>query len=139
VTILTDAIVPVLKARFIGRPVIFGNPPGPVATFPAAHADVGDLVIDDDGDEFTVYVGKFTHVHFSDYDESLTESARAARIVDNLVSFLDDVFADRMEFFGSHTGGGGCRKRGAEPRGMVSRLFFGAKTYVWSGPVSGTG
>ena len=138
-TILTDAIVPVLKARFVGRPVIFGNPPGPVATFPAAHADVGELVIHDDGDEFTLYVGKFTHVHFGDYDESLSESARAAKIVDNLVSFLDDVFADRMELFGSHTGGGGCRKRGNTPRGGASRLHFGARTYVWSGPVSSTG
>jgi hypothetical protein len=131
---LADALLPLLKSRFAGRPVTVGSPPGPIATFPAAHPDVGDLVIHDDGDELTLYVGNFTHVHFNNYDEALAEEERSQRIAEELVAFLEDVFAERVEFFGSHGGGGGCRGRTKE-RVVVSKLFFGAQTYVWSGPV----
>jgi hypothetical protein len=132
---LTDTLISQLRTRFTGRPFVVGSSPGPVATFPAAHPDVGDLLIHDDGDEFTVYLGRFTHVHFNCYDEALTQEERSAQIVDSLLRFLDDIFADRMEFFGSHGGGGGCRMRDAQQRGGLSKFFLGAQTYVWSGPV----
>lgn len=133
---LTDTLIPQIKAKFSGKPFVIGSPPGPAVTFPAAHPDVGDLAIYDDGDEITVYLGKFTHVHFDHNDDEPSEAERSAKIVEKLIAFLDDVFADRIEFFGSHTGGGGYRVRGSRQRGVISRFFFGAKTYVWSGPVS---
>jgi hypothetical protein len=112
----SETLIPLLKARFADRPLVVGTGSEPAATFPAVHPDVGDLVIRDDGDELTIYVGNFTHVHFDSVDETLT--------------FLDDVFADRMEFFGSHLGGGGCRHR-------TAKALLGTRTYVWSGPVDG--
>jgi hypothetical protein len=132
---LREALVPALKARFAGRPLVLGAGEGPVATFPAAHPGVGDLVIVDDGDELTIYIGDLTHRHFDNYDEGLEESERARRIVEEVVAFLDDLFADRIEFFGSRFGGGGCRRRSETPRGIMSKLFLGARTYVWSGPI----
>jgi hypothetical protein len=118
---LAETLIPLLKARFSDRPFVVGTGSHPAATFPAIHPEVGDLVIQDDGDELTVYVGNFTHVHFDNVDDTL--------------AFLEDVFADRMEFFGSHLGGGGCRKRAGKPRGVVSKALLGRRTYVWSGPV----
>ena len=133
---LTDTLIPQIQAKFSGKPFVVGSPPGPVVTFPAAHPDVGDLTIHDDGDEITVYLGNFTHVHFDNDDDGLGKAERSAKIIEKLMGFLDDVFADRVEFFGSHVGGGGCRMRSSQQRGVISKLFFGAKTYVWSGPVS---
>jgi hypothetical protein len=98
--------------------------------FLAAHRDVGDIEIQDDGNELTVTVGKFTHTHFANYDEGISDSERAERIVNDLVAFLEDVFADRVEFFGSHRTGGGFRPRGAES---------GSDLYVWSGPIADDG
>jgi hypothetical protein len=52
---------------------------------------------------------------------------------------LEDLFADRIEMYGSHRGGGGSRRISAEPRGVLSKALFGRKTYVWSGPTSNDG
>jgi len=107
----------------------------PFAIFPAVHPDVGDIEIYDDGDELTVVVGKFTHRHFSNYDQGVSQVERACRIGNDLAVFLSDLFADRIEMYGSHLGGGGTRLRDGRSRGLASKVVFGSKTYVWSGPV----
>jgi hypothetical protein len=60
-------------ARFSGRGLRIHDGKQPVATFPAAHPEVGDLLIDDDVDELTISVGSLTHGHFSpnNYQEPL--------------------------------------------------------------------
>jgi len=51
----------------------------PVASFPAAHPEVGDLRIDDDGDELTISVGQLTHGYFApgDYQRPACEKRKS--------------------------------------------------------------
>ncbi|MHC9539942.1 MAG: hypothetical protein AB9903_10520 [Vulcanimicrobiota bacterium] len=66
---IRDVLLPKLMDRFPGRGLRTGAPPGLIAVFPAAHPEVGDLTIYDDGEEATVCIGTITHGHhlFSEY------------------------------------------------------------------------
>ncbi len=77
-------------------------------TFPAVHADVGDIQIYDDGDEITVVAGNFTHGHFSNY-EDISEEESERMIAENVADFLEKLFSDKVVLLGSHKGGGECR------------------------------
>ena len=132
---ISDYLTPKLKARFSDRSMKLAKAgEGPVAVFPAIHPDVGDVEIFDDGDEITVVLGRFTHTHFANYEEDLTEARREERIAEEVEEFLADLFVDRIELYGSHLGGGGWRLVEDGPRGWVSKIIFGSETYVWSGP-----
>ncbi len=124
-----------LAARFSDKGLQSHPGLAPFAVFPAIHPEVGDIEIYDDGDELTVVVGKCTHSHFGNYDQGIADVERTMRISGTVVAFLDDLFADRIEMYGSHLGGGGTRVRDGGSRGLVSRALFGSKTYVWSGPL----
>lgn len=106
--------------------------------FPAISPEVGDVELQDDGYEVTLYLGTFTHVHFYEYQKDISELERAQRVANRVINFLDDLFADRIEFFGNGFGGG-CRARKEARRGILSRLLLGSRTYVWSGPVRADG
>ena len=138
-SLLTDRLIAMLQTRLPHQPMNVGGAEDVVVVFPAAHSDVGDIEVHDNGDELIVMVGKFTHTHFSNYDQGLSNSERAQRIADDVVAFLKDVFSDRIEFFGTHIGAGGWRERRPKQRGILSKLVFGSKTYVWSGPVANDG
>jgi hypothetical protein len=126
---IAEILIPTLRHRFPVRHMRVGSPPAPCAVFPCIHLDVGDIQIYDDGDELTVVAGKFTHGHFSNYD-ALSAEQKAHQITDDVVAFLDDLFADRIVLWGSHEGSGGWHKREA-----ASTLHKSAKSYVWSGPM----
>jgi len=83
-----------------------------------------------------VAIGKFTHTHFASHDRSFAPAESAERIAQDVVAFLDDLFADRIELFGSRHGSGGYRRRRNKRRGFISRLLFGRQSYVWSGPLA---
>jgi hypothetical protein len=125
---MADTLFPTLRERFPHRGLRFESRPVPCAVFPAVHPDVGDIQVCDDGDEVTVYAGKFTHGHFSNYDE-ISGPEKRRIISEDVVEFLDAVFTDQVIFWGSHGGGGGWH-----------RLDFGPcedpepGEYVWSGP-----
>ena len=112
-----------------------------LAVFRSANASIGEIVLMDDGEELTAYVGQFTHLHFDGggIDDDETPAAHEGRVVDEVMGWSAEVFADRIEFFGSHERGGGCRPRTGAARGRLSRWFFGARTWVWSGPVDPPG
>lgn len=85
-----------------------------------------------------MFVGAFTHHHFGNDDDRLSAAERHDRIAEDVVAFLEELFSDGIEFYGS-TLGGGWRRRVGKPRGLLSKLVFG-DTYVWSGRVrSGSG
>jgi hypothetical protein len=129
---IAERLIAKLKSRFPHRPMRLGGDESAAVTFVAAHTDFGDIEIHDDGHELTVVFGRFTHSHVGNYDEGINESERAERIADQCVCLLDDVFAERVEFFGSHQEGGGFG-----PRGEIRR-YVGPKgpLFVWSGPLS---
>jgi hypothetical protein len=131
---ISDLLITKLQHRFPNRGLRVGAPPDPCAVFPGVHPEVGDVIIMDDGEELTLYAGKFTHGHFSNYEDNLTKEQKAVKIVEDVADFLEDLFADRVILWGSHLGGGGWCKRDA-PLKLKSRSA--KKNYVWSGPLNG--
>jgi hypothetical protein len=115
--------------------ISYGESPDPIITFHAIHPDFGSIEVVDDGFELTVYCGNFTHIHLGNYDKGSSREERDKRIVADLVEFLAAVFSDRMEFWGSHRGGGGCRLR--ETQSSLPELVSGGGIFTWSGPVKG--
>src|SRR4051812_35246246 len=128
---ITERLIPRLQQRFPDRSLKVGAPPAAVAIFAAAHPDVGDVQIFDDGSEVTLIAGKFTHGHFSYFDSKSLEEA-AENIVQNVIDFLDQLFADQIILWGSHRGGGGWFDR---DHGQASSEK--GPLYVWSGPLAG--
>ena len=130
-SMLAELLATELGKRFAERGLILNPQSRPTATIPPKHHTWTPIQVFDDGDEVTVFFGGFTHVHFGNYDDGLTPAEREGRIVADVVAFLDDVFADKVEFFGTRFGGG-CRPRGSQ--GKWSRRLFGDEAFVWSGP-----
>jgi hypothetical protein len=129
---ISDVLIPKLRERFADRGLQVGVPPEPCAVFTAINPDVGDIVISDDGFELTLEAGRFTHSHFYNYDQDLSETEKAERISEDVVQFLDDLFADRIVLWGSNDSSGGWYPRD-EPR---SGFWSGrGELYVWSGPL----
>ena len=126
---ICDELIPKLQERFPGRGLRIGLPPLPCAVFPAIHPEVGAVEIYDDGGELTIVAGNFTHGHFSNYDEGLSEEQWAKQIVDDVVRFLDDLFADQIILWGSHQASGGWYHRDKS-----STRKHHTNEYVWSGP-----
>jgi hypothetical protein len=88
--------------------------------------------IADDGDEATLFIGDLTHLHF---DFEVGEAEPEKRVANDVLEFLDEVFADRILIWKSRTMGGD----GWMPIEDAS-VFSGIKpndlTYVWSGPIT---
>jgi hypothetical protein len=127
---LFDILVPMLRSHF--PDLRFTGPSGQPAqiTIPASHPEVGEVVLRDDEEEITAYLGHFTHRHFSNY-EDIPAAEKEKIIAENVINFLDDLFEDRIIMWGSHRGMGG-----SHPVDSRSLLSLGRKKYVWSGPRS---
>lgn len=130
---LADALTQRLRERFPDMKMVFGAPPEAVVVIPAAHPDVGDIQIFDDGDEFTIIVGNFTHSHISDFNAQSQQEAEQ-QSVNNVVGFLEQLFADQIVLWGSHKSSGGWYDR-ERVNMQRQRLTEGKKLYVWSGPL----
>jgi hypothetical protein len=127
---LSQKLVPRLLACFPNRGLRIHEGTQPVASFPAAHPEVGDLLIDDDDDELTISVGQLTHGHFTPKNYQLPSQEKEEDLIERVMEFLDQVFDDRIEFWTAGKAGG-WHARGGEPIGpWTNRLRF-----VWSGPL----
>jgi len=125
---LFDVLVPMLRSSF--PDLAFTGPSGqpPQITIPASHPQVGDVVLQDDENEITAFVGNFTHSHFANYDD-ISTAEKERIIAEDVVTFLDELFADRIVMWGSHRGMGGWQSIDSP-----SLLSVGRKKFVWSGP-----
>jgi hypothetical protein len=131
---IRDVLLPALLANFPNRGFRIDDSPNAVGVFPAAHPDVGDVTIWDDGDEATVGISEITHGHFNPYDETLSEKQVAERVTSDVVEFLNDLFADRVLLWKSQDGrSGGWRILGHD--NAYSIMDGDDITYLWSGPV----
>ncbi len=101
--------------------------------FPAVREEVGDVVVYDDGDEATVFVGTITHGHFDDYAEGVSEDERAVTVAESVADFLDALFADRVLLWRSGRSGG-WRVLDDEEQPDV-RSDAGTQFFLWSGPI----
>ncbi|WP_160062117.1 hypothetical protein [Psychromonas sp. L1A2] len=70
-------------------------------------AEFGVVEIQDDCDEFIIFIGKFTHVHISCHDASLNKQQQAESAASEVVEFLSDLFSDKIVLWGSTEKGGG--------------------------------
>jgi hypothetical protein len=129
---IRDVLLPALVANFPDRGFRIAQAPT-IGVFPAAHSDVGDVTIVDDGYEATIYIADITHGHFNPYDQALTEQQIADEVTSDVVRFLNDLFADRVLLFKSRDGGsGGWRLLGYDSE---YSLDANTLTFLWSGAV----
>jgi hypothetical protein len=127
---ISHFLIPRLQDSFGHRGLRIGNSPDPIAVFPAIHPSVGDIQIFDDGDEITLIAGDFTHGHFNCWDNESFISEKAIRITNDVINFLDKLFADQIILWGSHKSGGGWRPIDSESFEEDNS----SEEYVWSGP-----
>ena len=105
----------------------------------ASESDFGDLELYDDGDEVTIVFGRFTHSHFSNYEDDLSLSEKEDRIAEDVFGVISATLDDELEFWGSHQGSGGYRGVDYANRNRDTFLFRflrwkSKKTfYRWSG------
>jgi len=125
-----DTLVPALRARFPDRGMRVDGEG--YVIFPAADRQFGDLVIYDEGDEVTIMVGKFTHLHLGRRKEE-PECEVASAITARVIEYLEHLFADRMLVWAGVLGfGRGQRLR--DHREDEYSTFF-VRKFVWSGPL----
>ncbi|MBP3954154.1 hypothetical protein J8F10_02430 [Gemmata sp. G18] len=127
---LSSLLLPILRARFAGRGLVESASPDPCAFFPGTHPGIRGLSVYDDEHELTVCVDDLTHGHLAEYDDAVPEAERDRRVVERVVDFLDDVFADRVIVWGQYNIGGGWYR--IDSGG--SREHSGIPEFVWSGP-----
>jgi hypothetical protein len=131
---IRDVLQPALQSKFPNRGFRTDDSPNAIGIFPAAHEEVGEVTIWDDGDEATVAIGDITHGHFNLYDENLAPEEIEKRVTEDVVGFLTDLFADRIILWKSPDGrSGGWRILGDDNR--YSIMDSDDQTYLWSGPV----
>lgn len=137
---LSEVVTSYLKERIPERieEVSTGEERSPFIRIKATETDFGDIELYDDGDEVTIFFGRFTHSHFSNYDD-IPLDEKEAQIAEDVYDVLKSTFDDELEFWGSHQGSGGFRGvdyGSNRKQGILSRLFArgDSKTfYRWSG------
>ena len=125
---LEERLVAVLTERFAGAVAERSAEDEPQIRFPAADPEVGDAIAVVEHDEVTMYVGEIAHGHFKRFD--LEPQERDEAIVDGVVMFLEDLFADRVLLWCDGFGGGWrVLDPGEPPRPR------GTRSFLWSGPL----
>jgi len=126
-----DYLLPMLEERFPNQGNLVASAEEPTIVFEPQFHDFGDVEIVDDGDEITLFAGRFAHDHFS-VNDSLPLKDDEIRVSREVVDFLFKLFNDRVVLWGSHRGIGGWRIL-EDDQPKKKRRFW--KTYTWSGPV----
>jgi hypothetical protein len=104
---------------------------------PAAHAEVGDLLVTFDDGEITVFVGNFTHRHFTPHDGSTTYAASTIEdCVRDAIEYVCGILNDQWVLWAYPGGAGGSYRIGAEgdPTQDAPPPDDEVVRYVWSGP-----
>ena len=128
---IRDVLLPELMERFPNRGFQTQSSGNTIGLFPAAHPGVGNVYIADDGDEATLFIGDLTHLHFN-FDPGETEPEKG--VANDVLEFLDELFADRILIWKSRsTGGDGVMP--LETANVFSGIDANDLTFVWSGPV----
>jgi hypothetical protein len=104
---------------------------------PARHVDVGDLLITFDDGEITVFVGNFTHRHFTPRDGSATYAASTIEnCVNDALEYVGGILNDQWVLWAYPGGAGGSYRLGAEDDPMADAPSPDDEIvrYLWSGP-----
>jgi hypothetical protein len=104
---------------------------------PARHPEVGDILITFDDGEITVFVGNFTHRHFTPHESSATYAASTSEdCVKDALEYVCGILNDQWILWAYPGGAGGSYRVGAEgdPMEDVPPPDEDVIRYVWSGP-----
>ena len=131
---IREVLLSALSKSFRGRGMKIGTAPV-IAVFPAAHPSVGDVTIRDDGNEATVSIGIITHQHFNPYDSSLSANQLAAWVTEEVVAFLEQLFADRILLQKGRTTNWGRMQRIGDGEDIPA-IRDDCFAFLWSGPLN---
>ena len=126
---ISDILFPEIEKRFPSLGYRKEDEDGPMFVIPPKFEDYGTTYIQEDGDEITIYLGRFTHGHFSNYDNTLSDVEKEKEITEDVIDFLEDLFSDRVVAWGKNTGIGGWKRLSG---GTLKKSRF-TKYYTWSG------
>ena len=125
----------------------YDDGPPPCLTYPAAHPDVGPLLIYDDGDELTVCLDQKHHSHIATYNYlQEPESERLNLVASEAADFVNDIFSGcvlfTVDYVGTECRGSSHVYLDENPKGVESlRGSIGLRggnirteQYLWSGP-----
>lgn len=131
---LKEIVIKTLTDRF--GPLVKIDPTATeFAVFAAKHPAVGNIVIEAEENEITVFIGSITHGHFGSYEDNLSDEEHAAVIASDVVEFLVDLFDDKILLFTSFWGGGWSKVE----NGFEDNFLPGRRTWFnWSGPIDPT-
>jgi hypothetical protein len=97
---------------------------------PAVAATVGDLEVRDDGDEYTVSVGRHTHTHFTPaLSEAPTSEAQEIEALEQVLEYLTAIVRDEVVIWSEPGAGGGTFGLEVRPHWLSPR----ARAWLWSG------
>lgn len=136
---LRDTLARELTERFAEHELRIGAPPDPLAEFPAIHQGIGNLTMraDDRSYSVAIEIGTIFGTDFTNYDTHLDDRERAGRVTNEVMRFLNELFADRLLFWRVEDGRGSAwRERGEsgpiDPLVCDNRVYH---TYLWSRPL----
>jgi hypothetical protein len=100
---------------------------------PSLHEEIGNIEIQDDYSQFTIFIGDFTHLHVGHYNETLSDHERAVVMAEEVIDFLHSMFNDEIVMWRSHQGGGFTYRDNLES--AASHIGKHQK-WLWSGLLS---
>ena len=128
---LKDVVIHFLIRRF-GDAVSTDREKKEFAIFQPRHPEVGEVRIEEDGNELILCIGDITHGHFGSYEEGLSEQEHFEIIAESVVEFLAGLFSDEYYLFSSERSGGWTRFDMVKTSDMTSP---NVRWYKWSGPI----
>jgi hypothetical protein len=119
-----------LKASFPELPFAFTDQGRLIASLPMPNRE-GDLLLYDDGDEITVFLGDITHCHFSQEYLGDGQYSPETEACEELLDYLKDLFADRVIFYHrrNRTGDGSTQLPTID---RANELQAECKCFLWS-------
>lgn len=125
-----------LRAGLTAASVAFEDDNGQFR-IPARHPDVGDLLITLDDGEITVFVGNFTHRHFTPHEGDANYAASTIEdCVREAIVYVSGIVNDQWILWAYPGGAGGSYRIGAEAEPSADTPLADEEVirYVWSGP-----
>ena len=107
---LADRLIAKLPDRLPGREFRVDRGATTTVTFDGVHPEVPGVVVHDDGWELTVEVLDFTHGHFSPFEPSQSIETYGDALAEQVIGFLEELFADRIELWCKDRSGGWHRR-----------------------------
>ena len=110
-----DDLVKRLREEFPGLDVLAQDA---AVVIPSPNPVIGKIEIEADTHGWIVSIGDLTHGHFDHFAPGLDRNAMLVEAAHQVMMFLGDVFAERIEFFGDAQSSGWRRADVQMPRAI---------------------